>query len=504
MTRRSVDLPQPFGPMSATIRPAVDRQVDAVERHVRLGALAAGNVDRQVVEADVPAHGADHVREAAQDRRGRRVERDVGVEDARRTSAASSGRGSSRWSIRVIASMAASMSGCAPIPTAPRIAEPSTAVSRTSGTATGKPVTSALIRFQVSLRAGPPQARISSTRTPAASIGAATWRMASADASRMARARWPRPCASVRPAKTPRAVGSQIGERSPARYGRKTRPSAPGGVAAASPMSASVPIVAGEDPVAIPVERPAGRGHRRADAVAARQRGRRDERARRPRPARASRRRSRRRRRPGRRRRRGRAGRRRGSSRRRRRSRPRPGCRHGARARRRPARSARRRPCRSRRVAAACRPGRRPRPRCRGPRRSGSGSAGRRRCPRGGTRATPRSRGTSASRRPRSARGARPRARPGVRPSAQPRTPVAAASSAASPVERVSSKVIAGRVASPRASTGTSVGPCPSTPIATTSARTDSPTSRTARTTADHQAAGSCSAQPCSGPTAIG
>ena len=31
MTRSSVDLPQPFGPMSATISPPVDREVDAIE-----------------------------------------------------------------------------------------------------------------------------------------------------------------------------------------------------------------------------------------------------------------------------------------------------------------------------------------------------------------------------------------------------------------------------------------------------------------------------------------
>ena len=63
-----------------------------------------------------------------------------------------------------------------------------TAVSSTAGTATRKPVTSALTPFQNRLWAGPPQTRISVTRTPAASIGAATWRMASAEASTIARA----------------------------------------------------------------------------------------------------------------------------------------------------------------------------------------------------------------------------------------------------------------------------------------------------------------------------
>ena len=66
--------------------------------------------------------------------------------------------------MRVIARTPVGTSGQAPIPTAPRIAEPSTAVSRTAGTRTGKPVTSALIWFQVSLRAGPPQARIARHR----------------------------------------------------------------------------------------------------------------------------------------------------------------------------------------------------------------------------------------------------------------------------------------------------------------------------------------------------
>ena len=64
-----------------------------------------------------------------------------------------------------------------------------------------------------------------------------------------------------------------------------------------------------------------------------------------------------------------------------------------------------------------------------------------------------------------------------------------------------SRNVIAGRVASPRASTATSVGPWPSTPIATISATSVARSARTAPTTADHQAPGSCSAQPCPPPT---
>jgi hypothetical protein len=136
--------------------------------------------------------------------------------------------------------IAAVTSGYAPMPAAPSDAAPTTAVSRTAGTATRNPVTSALTWFHVSLRAGPPQTRISVTVAPAARIGSATWRIANALASRIARVRWPRRWSSVSPTNAPRAVGSQIGERSPARYGRNSAPSAPGGVAAASSSRTSV------------------------------------------------------------------------------------------------------------------------------------------------------------------------------------------------------------------------------------------------------------------------
>ena len=294
--------------------------------------------------------------------------------------------------------------------------------------------------------------------------------------------RWPRPWPRVRPASTPRASGSQIGERSPARYGRKTRPSAPGGVAAASASSASVVIVAAEDAVAIPVERAPGRGHRRPDAVPAGQRRRRHERARdldRPVPvdAEAA----------------GRAARvvgvagleqagpevaREGVDR----ARRRPGRRPAGRARRpRSPVSSPTTVARRRRAVAAGRRGRRRRRR-----RAGSGhelvrdQRARPRPRSAGRRATPRSTGTSGSRRRPRARGARPRARPAARrapsrgrrsrrPARPPRR-----------VARVSSNVIAGRVASPRASTATSVGPWPSTPIATTSPRSGARSARTA------------------------
>ena len=122
------------------------------------------------------------------------------------------------------------------------IAAPVTAVSRTAGTSTGKPVTSALIWFHVSLRAGPPQTRIARTSAPARTISSATWRIAKADASRIARVRWARPWLRASPTNAPRAVGSHRGERSPARYGRKTTPSAPDEMVPASSISASAGV----------------------------------------------------------------------------------------------------------------------------------------------------------------------------------------------------------------------------------------------------------------------
>jgi hypothetical protein len=85
--------------------------------------------------------------------------------------------------------------------------------------------------------------------------------------------------ASVSPASTPRASGSQSGERSPARYGRKTRPSAPGrGGGRLGEQRIGRDRVA-EDAVAVPVERAAGRRHGGPDAEQTGQRGRRHERA---------------------------------------------------------------------------------------------------------------------------------------------------------------------------------------------------------------------------------
>ena len=53
----------------------------------------------------------------------------------------------------------------------------------------------------------------------------------------MARYRWPREWRRVRPQITPRAFGSLMGLRSPAKYGRTMRPSDPGGTPEASSES---------------------------------------------------------------------------------------------------------------------------------------------------------------------------------------------------------------------------------------------------------------------------
>ena len=402
--------------------------------------------------------------------RARRTPRTAG-----RRSRASSARGSSRRSIRVIAAIAAGRSAMRPDRRPRRGSrEPSTAVSSTAGTATGKPVTSALIWFQNALRAGPPQTRISRDlrRRPRASAP----RRAGSRAPTPRRSpapMWPRPWPSVRPASTPRASGSQIGERSPARYGRKTRPSAPGGVARRLGEQRVGRDRAAEDAVAIPVERAARRGHRRPDAEQPGQRRRRHERAGdldRPVPVHAE---------PA-----GRAARIVGVARL-----EQPGAEvarervdraaddrdagGAGRARRRRSSvsraddlAARRRPAAGDRdgtPAAATRP----RPGRPDPGTSGAPATpvSRKREPLPGREVPAR------ARRRRRARGARPRARPAGHRAPSRGCPVAAASELGLLARRgVSRNVIAGRVASPRASTATSVGPWPSTPIATTSA----------------------------------
>ena len=75
----------------------------------------------------------------AADRRGDgRPQLDDTPRTGRRTGAAA-GSGSIRWSMRTMARIAARTSACHPTAVAPMIAAPSTAVSRTAGTATGTP-----------------------------------------------------------------------------------------------------------------------------------------------------------------------------------------------------------------------------------------------------------------------------------------------------------------------------------------------------------------------------
>ena len=140
MTRRSVDLPQPFGPISATIPPPGIGEVDAVEDR-RAAAVAAsgtrttgraGRSRRAPGPVALPRSCAGPA-ERSQERRGRRVERRRRPRTAGRRRRRARGRGSIRSAMRVIAPMAAGRSGCAPIPTAPRMADPRTAVSRTAG-----------------------------------------------------------------------------------------------------------------------------------------------------------------------------------------------------------------------------------------------------------------------------------------------------------------------------------------------------------------------------------
>ena len=85
MTRRSVDLPQPFGPIRATIPPPGIVEVDAVEDRQRRRRRGVGNANdrsRSRSRRPAPAVGraasARHERRpppsGAQDRRGRRIE----------------------------------------------------------------------------------------------------------------------------------------------------------------------------------------------------------------------------------------------------------------------------------------------------------------------------------------------------------------------------------------------------------------------------------------------
>ena len=171
--------------------------------------------------------------------------------------------------MRVIAPIAVGRSGWAPIPTAATIAEPRTAVSRTSGTRTGKPVTSALTPFQ---NAAPGRA-------------AADAHGGDLDAGRQHRRRdvadGERGGLDDRPRDVTAAVPEgQAGEHA-ARLGVPDRRTLAGEVREEDEAVGTGRGRGGlgqerlgrdrpaEDVVAVPVERPARGGHRRPDAVAA-------------------------------------------------------------------------------------------------------------------------------------------------------------------------------------------------------------------------------------------
>ena len=142
MTRRSVDLPQPLGPMRATIPPP--SMVRSTPSRTGSGAPVRGR--ERAKSRGHRVHGSRRPPVmTAPTVSGRRIGAVAGYsatyasKSARRSGrparvAARSGR-----SIRVIAPIALGRSAYAPIPTAPRIADPRTAVSSTAGTATRKP-----------------------------------------------------------------------------------------------------------------------------------------------------------------------------------------------------------------------------------------------------------------------------------------------------------------------------------------------------------------------------
>src|SRR5665647_1641914 len=101
----------------------------------------------------------------------------------------------------------------------------------------GRPVTSETIWVHSAPWVPPPTATTRSMRAPAPRSASTLWRTPKAVASRTARYRSPPVWDRVRPAITPRASGSKTGVRSPAKYGRASRPRAPGPEAAASARS---------------------------------------------------------------------------------------------------------------------------------------------------------------------------------------------------------------------------------------------------------------------------
>ena len=218
---------------------------------------AARERDRPRRPGGGPRSPRHPVGEAAQDRRGRRVQVDVRLEEPvvrrrrARPAARCGGRSGSspRWRPRRRDARRSR----------PRRGSPSRAPRSRArpGTATGKPVTSALMAFQASLRAGPPQARISVHAD------------AGGEHRTSRRGGWPAPTPRGSPARGGRGRGPGSGRRT-----RRARRRVPerralagqvreedqavgagrrrGRLARGAPRSSTV---AAEDRVAIPVER---------------------------------------------------------------------------------------------------------------------------------------------------------------------------------------------------------------------------------------------------------
>ena len=276
MTRRSVDLPLPLGPMRATMLPAGDGQVDAVEDRQPTAVAPRERRAGRRRQRSRAAHGRAR-RAAGGPARPPGTARCTPRTGGRRWRRAR-GRARCSWSMRVIARMAASTSGDRPDGDR---AEDGRAEDR--GLEHGRDEDAeagdvGLDPVPGSLRAGPPQARIASTRTPAASIGVGD--VADGQGARL----------EDGPGQVAAAVGQgQPGEH-PGRGRVPDRRALAGEVRQEDQAVGTgrrgrgrVEELLGrrrttDDVVAEPVERPAGRGHRRPDAVAAGQRGRRHER----------------------------------------------------------------------------------------------------------------------------------------------------------------------------------------------------------------------------------
>ena len=217
-------MPQPFGPMIATISPrstARSKPSSASAGGSPADARTATSMPLATSRRRLPAAIAD--RRPREDRRDRRVEADVGVERGVVARRGSSGRGSRRWATRVMPRIAAGRSGYAPIPVAPSDRRPDDRGLEDRRHRDREPGDVGLdLVPRLAPRRPAADPHLVDASRPAARIGSATWRIANADASRIARVRWPAPWSSVSPTNAPRADGSQIGERSPARYGRNS------------------------------------------------------------------------------------------------------------------------------------------------------------------------------------------------------------------------------------------------------------------------------------------